>query len=446
MKIVIAGAGAVGFHLAELLAREDNDIILIDTNEDVLNHASTHLDVLTIKGDATSISILQKAEIEKARLFLAVTTSQTTNILSSILAKQMGAKKTIARVNNTEYLQKEQKENFLKLGVDTLISPQQLAAQEIERLLNQSSFTDIFDFENGKISIVGFTIDDSSYVVNKTFLEVNRMTPSFSCRGLAILRNHKTIIPNGDTIIKQGDHMYMVVQNKHLEEATSFAGKQLKDVKRVMIIGGSKLALRTAEKIEDKYAVSIVVNNKKTGEEFLETLHNALVIVADYSNIDTLKEEGLSKMDAFVALTPNSEINIITSLMAEEVGVYKTIALVNNTDYTHISQNIGIDTIINKKLIAANNIFRFVRKGNIEAIGSLHGVDAEVIEFVIHKKNRLTKHPIKELHLPSKAIIAGVVRGNNSYIPDGDFQLEQNDKVIVFTQPEAIRKVEEIFK
>ncbi|HHH49636.1 MAG TPA: Trk system potassium transporter TrkA, partial [Saprospiraceae bacterium] len=185
---------------------------------------------------------------------------------------------------------------------------------------------------------------------------------------------------------------------------------------------------------------------KKTGEEFLETLHNALVIVADYSNIDTLKEEGLSKMDAFVALTPNSEINIITSLMAEEVGVYKTIALVNNTDYTHISQNIGIDTIINKKLIAANNIFRFVRKGNIEAIGSLHGVDAEVIEFVIHKKNRLTKHPIKELHLPSKAIIAGVVRGNNSYIPDGDFQLEQNDKVIVFTQPEAIRKVEEIFK
>ncbi|HHH50413.1 MAG TPA: Trk system potassium transporter TrkA, partial [Saprospiraceae bacterium] len=355
-------------------------------------------------------------------------------------------KKTIARVNNPEYLQEEQKENFFKLGVDTLISPQQLAAQEIERLLRQSSFTDIFEFEGGKISIVGFTIEETSIIANKSFLEFNNMTPNFSCRGIAILRNHKTIIPRGDTIIKQGDHMYMVVQNKQIDEAKTFAGKKVKKLKRVMIIGGSKLALRTAEKLEDKYSVSIVVNDKKTGDDFLETLHNALVIVADYGNVDILKEEGLERMDAFVALTPNSEINIITSLMAEEVGVYKTIALVDNTDYTHISQNIGIDTIINKKLIAANNIFRFVRKGNIQAIGGLHGVDAEVIEFIVHKKNRLLKHPIKNLHLPKKSIIAGVVRGNNSYIPDGDFQLEQNDKVIVFTQPEAIRKVEEIFK
>ena len=211
------------------------------------------------------------------------------------------------------------------------------------------------------------------------------------------------MIPKKDTVLRKGDHLYIASQNKYLENTIEFIGKQLKPIKNVMIIGGTSLALRTAQQLEKKYSITLVLNEEDTAKEFLEVLDNTLIIHANPSDIDALKEEGLERMDAFVALTHNSEANIITSLMAEELGVYKTIALVENVNYTHISQNIGIDTIINKRLIAANNIFRFVRKGKVEAIASLHGVDAEIIEFEVHKKNRLIKKTVKELHFPKKS-------------------------------------------
>ncbi|WMX16254.1 MULTISPECIES: Trk system potassium transporter TrkA [unclassified Aureispira] len=446
MKIIIAGAGAVGFHLAELLSKENQDITLIDYNSRVLEHAATHLDVMTLKGDATSTSVLKEAQASTANLFIAVTTSESTNLLLAILAKQAGAQKTIARVNNPEYFEAAQLESFQSLGIDSLISPQLLAAQEVERLLNQGSCTDVFDFENGKISVVGFTLDNTCPLINKTIYEIDQANSDFNFRGVSILRGYQTIIPHGSTILEKGDHLYIAAEHKNIDKALNFAGKQLKPIKRVMIIGGTPLALQTARLLENQYEVSVIVPDKEIGKRFVEKLHHTLVIHADASNIDVLKEEGLARMDAFVALTPNSETNIITSLMAEELGIYKTIALVEDVNYTHISKNIGVDTIINKKLIAANKIFRFIRKGKIKEIISLNGVNAEIIEFEVHKKNRLLKHPIKDLHLPQKSIIAGVVRGNESHIPDGDFMFQINDKVIVFAQPEAIHQVEELFK
>ncbi|MEM1123433.1 MAG: NAD-binding protein, partial [Bacteroidota bacterium] len=208
----------------------------------------------------------------------------------------------------------------------------------------------------------------------------------------------------------------------------------------------TEIALRTAQLLEADYAITLVVDDKEVGKKFLAKLQNTLIVQGNTGNVNLLKEEGLEQMDAFIALTPNSEINIITSLMAKELGVYKTIAQVDNADYIHISQNIGVDTIINKKLVAANEIFRFVRKGRVKAIANLHGVDAEAIEFLIHKENRLTKHPIKKLPIPKQAIIAGVIRGADSFIPNGDFVFEKGDKVIVFTLPEALHRVEELFK
>ena len=213
-----------------------------------------------------------------------------------------------------------------------------------------------------------------------------------------------------------------------------------------MIVGGTDLGLTTAKLLEKEYNVTLIEKKKETCKMLIEDLHNTLVVNADPNNVELLQEEGLARMDVFIALTPNSETNIITSLMADKNGVRKTIALVDNIDYTHISQNIGVDTIINKKLIAANNIFRYVRKGNIEAITSLHGVNAEVIEFSINKSNRLTKFPLKSLHFPEKAVIGGVIRGEESIIPDGEFQLNIDDKVIVFALPEAISKVESLFR
>lgn len=446
MKIIIAGAGAVGFHLAELLSKENQDITLIDSDSRVLEQAATHLDVMTLRGDATSTSVLKEAQASTANLFIAVTTSESTNLLLAILAKQAGAKKTIARVNNPEYFEAAQLESFRSLGIDSLISPQLLAAQEVERLLKQGSCTDVFDFENGKISVVGFTLDTTCPLINKTIHEIDQANSDFNFRGVSILRGYETIIPHGSTVLEKGDHLYIAAEHKNIDKALNFAGKQLKPIKRVMIIGGTPLALQTARLLENQYEVSIIVSDKEVGKKFLEKLHHTLIIHADATNINVLKEEGIKRMDAFVALTPNSETNIITSLMAEELGVYKTIALVEDVNYTHISKNIGVDTIINKKLIAANKIFRFIRKGKIKEIISLNGVNAEIIEFEVHKKNRLLKHPIKDLHLPQKSIIAGVVRGEESYIPDGDFMFQINDKVIIFAQPEAIHQIEELFK
>lgn len=446
MKIVIGGVGAVGLHLAGLLAKEEQDIILIDDRQDVLEIAAHRFDVITIKGDVTSLATLEKAEVSNANIFLAVTQSETVNLLACILAKQSGSKKTIARVNNQEYLAPSQKKKFEALGVDKIFSPTLLAAKEVGRLLKRSSFTDIFEFEDGKISVVGLTLDNSSTWVGKTVKDVSIMSESLEYRVIAALRNDVTIIPKSDTVLKRGDHLYLAVLNEHVDQIDTFAGRQLKKIKSVMIIGGTETALRTAQYLEKDYRVTLIANDRSICEKFVEQLDKALVICSNYSSLENLREEGIEAMDAFVSLTADSEINIMTGLMAEEVGVYKTIALVDNIDYTHISQSIGVDTIINKKLIAANDIFRDVRKGKVEAIASLHGVDAELIEFRVHKNNRLTRLPIRELGLPKDAIVAGVVRGEKSFIPNGEFIFKLDDKAIVFTLPNGIKRVEEIFK
>ncbi len=446
MKIVIAGAGDIGFHLAKLLTYENQDIILIDTNQEVLDYAQSHLDVMTVRGDSSSVSILRQAEVHKARIVLAVTTSEKNNLITAILAKKLGAKQTIARVNNEEYLEEEQRENFKELGVDSIISPQQLAAQEIVRLIDQISLTDIFHFEDGKISLIGIAIDDDSPVVNMSIEEIANANQGVDFNLIAVVRKNDTIIPRGYTILRRSDHVYFLTKKHQIEQVTAIVGKPQEKVRHVMVIGGQGVGYRAARLLEKQYHVTLVEKEKAICKRLVERLHNTLVIKADPGNVEMLKEEGLPNMDAFVAVTPNSETNIITSLMAEEMGVSKTIALVDNTDYTHISRNIGVDTIINKKLIAANNIFRFVRKGKIEALTSLHGVDAEIIEFVIVKDNRVTKHPLKDLHFPEKALIGSVIRGDKSLIPDGNFKLQVGDKVIVFALPEAIGKLEKLFR
>lgn len=446
MKIVIAGAGDVGFHLAELLAYEDKDIVLIDTDQDVLDYASTHLDVLTIKGDSGSPTVLERADVERANLFLAVTTSEKTNLVSAILAKKLGARQTIARVNSVEYLTEENKEMFRELGIDTLISPQELAAAEITRLLQQCSFTDIFEFENGKIALAGITLEEGSRLINVPLSNFKQFCTVDNVRPIAVLRGHQTIIPHGDTVLRRGDHVYFITKRANIDDLNELVGKRKVKLKNVMIIGGTPLALATAKRLEQDYNVTLIEKDKDVCKELADALKNTLIIHGDPSNINLMEEEGLSRMDAFIALTPNSETNIIASLTAKNFGVYKTIAQVENKEYTHISQNIGVDTLINKKLIAANNIFRFVRKGRIEAITSLHGVDAEVIEFVVTKSNQLTKKNLRELHFPQTALIGGVIRGEESLIPNGDFRLEINDRVIVFAMPEAIGKVEQLFR
>jgi trk system potassium uptake protein TrkA len=446
MNIVIGGAGDVGFHLAKLLTTEDQNITLIDNDESVLEYADTHLDVSAVKGEITSIETLMNAKVESADLFIAVATHESANLLACILAKKSGAKKTIARVSNPEYFHKVQRKNFKDSGIDNLFSPSLLAVQEINRLLRRVSATDVFEFEDGKISIIGFTADQDSNLIGKSLRQLTDDATGNHLRVIVVLRGGKTIIPNREMTIEPGDHIYLSTDIKDFDRVNQFVGKTLKRIKKVMIIGSGPLARRTAKILEKEYSVSLVMKDKKECKKSHEVLNDALILQGDANNTEFLLEYGLASMDAFIALTPNSETNILSSLMAKNLGDIKTIALVDNSAYTHISQNIGVDTIINKKLLAANNIFRFVRSGHIEAIASFHGVDAEVIEFIIHEKSKLIGKKIGEINLPKNSTVAGVIRDDKGFIPTGEFILDNEDKVIIFVLPDAVKSVENIFR
>ena len=446
MHIIIAGAGDVGYHLATLLSHENQDIALIDTRQEVLEYASSKLDVLAINGDCASASVLQQAGVQKASLFLAVTTSEKTNLMAAILAKKLGARQTIARISNQEFLEEEQRLLFAELGVDYLISPAMLASAEIERRLHQNSFTDIYEFEEGNVNVLGIPLDHKSELADMQLSKMPEHLKNMKARPVAILRNHQTLIPRGNTILRSGDLVYFIAQKDCVKPLMSMANLTQHTIRHIMILGGNEMAKLTAKSLEDKYHVTIIEENRQVCKELAEYLDRALIVNASYGNIDLLKEEGLERMDAFLALTDNSETNIINSILAKNSGVYKTIARVESKEYIQISQNIGVDTLINKKLIAANEIFRFIRKGKIEAISNIMGMDAEIIEYRIHKENQLTRKPLRDLHFPEAASIGLVIRGVDSLIPDGNFILAVNDKVVVLALPQAMNKLDSLFK
>ncbi|SFB45543.1 Trk system potassium transporter TrkA [Algoriphagus aquimarinus] len=445
MNIVIAGAGDMGYHLAEQLSYDNKDITLIDTDREVLDYVSSKLDVLTVQGDATSFEVLKRANVNKASMVLAVTTSEKTNIVTAVLAKQLGAKRVMARVRNHSYMEPDNMSYFQNLGIDNLISPTMLCSKHIFNMIENSSFTEVFDFEGGKLNIVGITLDQSNPLVNQRIMDT-KSNPIFEdIRIIAVLRDQKTIIPRGSTIIRNNDHVFFISNKKNTQTIMEVLGQVKHTIKNVMIIGGDDMALTTALRLEDHFRVTLVHKDKERCKWLAENLKNSLVIQGDYKNVELLIEEGLEQMDAFLALTESSETNIIASLTAKNHGVYKTIAHVDTREYIHISHSIGVDSLINKKLVAANEISRFLKKGTVEAVSGIYGVDAEFIQYSVCKNNRLIKNPLRELHFPDSAIVAGVIRGEQVFIPDGDFQLDLNDKAIVLALPEAKNALEKLF-
>lgn len=447
MKIVIAGAGDVGFHLAKLLSYESQDTYIVDRDGDKLNYINNHLDVITKKGDATSISLLKEIGIESADLLLAVTESQNTNFTISVIGKALGVKKTIARINNPEFLNNDFI-NFKDYGVDFMISPEELAAEEIKLLLNQSSFNDTVAFENGLFNVMGATLGYKSPIVDLTVKEAKDKFKMVDFITIAIKRDGiaQTIIPRGDTVYKTNDQVYFSVPNYSIEKLYPIIGKEHIHINNVMILGGGSVGEKTARNLcKDNFKVKLIERKREKALTLAENLPNTLVIHGDGRDIELLEEENIRETDAFIAVTNDSETNIMSCLVAKSKGVKKTVALVENMDYISISQTIGIDTLINKKLIAASNIFRHIRKGEILALANLHNIDAEVFEFEVQEGAKVTKKPIRELRFPREAVFGGVIRNGKALMSFGDIQIAKGDHVIVFCLPEAISIVEELF-
>jgi trk system potassium uptake protein TrkA len=446
MKIIIAGAGNVGFHLAKMLSSEAQDIYLLDKNEDRLQFVASQIDVFTIHGDAKSIEVMEMAAVSSCDLIIAVTSSEETNMLVCMLAKKFGAKRTIARINDVDIIKNNKEYYYNELGIDTLISPTHLATMEIERLIHRAVFTDDLEFENGKLTVFGICVDKNSPLVDKTIKESANLNPKLSFKPIALHRNEETIMINNDTVLLSNDIVYFISNQESIDTIIKVCGKESFKIKDIMILGGSRIGVYAAELLESNFNVTLVEKDKERCEVIAGMLKRTLVINLDGHDVKQLEDEGLRDMDAFITVTADSEMNIMSSLVAKNHGVKKTIARVENIDYIHLSQAIGVDTLINKKIIAASNIFKYVRKGNVSSVASLHGVDAEIIEFIVKPKSKVTKAPIRELKFPKTSNIAGVIRKGKGIIPFGDFQLKSEDKAIVFSLTESIHKIEKFFQ
>ena len=445
MRIVIAGIGDVGFYLAKQLSKEEHDIVAIDTDSVQLAYAESLTDILTINGSSTSVQILKSAKIEKADLLVAVTSSEEVNITTAMLGKKLGAKKCIARIGNAEYLSEESGINFAQLGIDYMIYPEEMAAQEIVSLINRTAATDVLEFEQGKLSILGLKLDKNAPVIQKKISEVTKQYTSADFRVVAIHRNLRTIIPSGNDKFLPNDQVFVITNPTGVETALKLAGKENIKFDNVMILGGGKIGKRVAELLEVSMNVKLIEADEQKSIGLADELKKTLVLRGDGRDIDLLAQEGIIDMDAFIAVTEDAETNIISSLMAKHLGVTKTITLVDRADYIPLTQTIGLDSLINKKLIAAYNISRFIHKGEIVTIASLEGIDAEVFEYTAKSGSLITKQKIKDCNFPKEAIIGGFIRGEEGFIAVGETQIRGNDKVVVFALPGAIKKIENFF-
>jgi trk system potassium uptake protein len=445
MKIIIAGAGDVGTHLAKMLSTEDHDLIVIDNDEAHLKRVGSSYDVLTLDGSASSISLLKDANIHKADLFIAVTSSEEVNITASILAKTLGAKKTIARIDKIEYLQPKNREIFINLGIDYMFYPELLAAKEVIGLLHSTGTTDLVDFAGGKLTLLAVKLSETAPFLSKSIEDVIKEMESLEFRAVAITRNGKTIIPNSLDKFYVNDLVYLITNQAGIEDIMKYSGKKSFSVNNIMIVGGSRIGKNIALEMGEHHDVKLIEIERSKSYTLSNELHNSLVINADGRNRDMLMQEGLPKMDAFIAVSGNSETNILSCMLAKQVGVKKTIAEVENLDYINLAEEMGIDSIINKKLTTASRIFRFTMSKEVSSIKCLKGTDAEVMEFEVKPDAKVTLGKLKDIDFPKDCIIGGVIRGKSSFIATGSTEIRSYDRVVVFALPTAIGRIGKYF-
>jgi trk system potassium uptake protein TrkA len=445
MRIVIAGAGEVGTHLARLLSNENHEIVLIDIEEHRVKPIDPSLDVLVYRGSATSAEMLKTTIGDKTNLFIAVTPSEDTNITSSILAKNLGAVKTIARINNMEYLEPGTRELFKNMGVDSLIYPELIATREVLGLLHETGTTEFMDFCGGKLSLYVQKLDENTPFLNKSLKDLESTLKTEKYRVVAIKRNETTIIPRGNEQLCKGDLIFMISTQEGIKDIMSFSGKKNFKAKSIMILGGSPIGKHIATFMQKECEVKLIDSSLENCQALAEILENTLIINGDGRNVDLLTEEGLANMDAFVAVTGKSETNIMACLLAKGLGVKRTIAEVENMEYINLAENIGIDNIINKKIAAASRIFRHTANPNVTQVKFMAGINAEVLEFNVTANASITEGPLYDLRFPKDAIVGGGIRDGIPFIATGETRIKVNDKVVVFSLPSALDKLSKFF-
>ncbi len=445
MKIIIAGAGAVGTHLAKLLSREKQDIYLMDESEEKLSALGNNFDLMTVVASPISIQALKDVGASDADLFIAVTPDEGTNSMACMLARSLGAKKTVARIDKYEYIEPKNQEFFKRMGIGSLIYPEHLAAKEIVSSIRMSWVRQWWEFSNGALILVGAKMREKAEILNIPLKDLGSTDLPYHV--VAIKRGNETIIPGGNDEIKLYDIVYFTTTRKYVPYVRKIAGKEdYPDVRTVMIMGGSRIAIRTAMYAPDYMQVKIIEQNPDRCRYLTTMLSDKTMIInGDGHDLDLLMQEGLQNTDAFVALTGNSETNILACLAAKRVGVEKTVAEVENIDYISMAESLDIGTVINKKLIAASHIYQMMLDADVSNVKCLTFADADVAEFTVKEGARATKQMVKDLGLPRGATIGGMVRNGEGILVRGNTLIEAGDHVMVFCLKQTIQKIEKFF-
>ena len=443
MKIVIAGAGAVGTHLAKMLSKEKHTIVLLDEKTEKIKQLEANYEILAVVGSPTSLKDLREAQVPSADLFVAVTPYESTNITACLLATNLGAQKTLARIDNKEYLLPKNKEFFKSMGVDSLIYPERLAADEIVNGLQKGWVRQYLEFSDGELIVLATKIRASSPLCNQqlmtAFQNNNRL------RVVVIKRGHDTIIPVGKDQILINDIVYFLTTRDGIDEVRVLSGKEDFEIKSTMFLGASRISIRAVQELPSSMNIKVIEQDKEKGFRLLDKTDKAMMINGDGRDIALLKEEDIESFDAFVALSGNSETNILACLTAKSLGVKRTIAEVENNDYIAMAESLDIGAIINKKIIAASHIYQLILGGDV-SVKCLTFVDALVVELMAEDGSPITKDCLKNLKLPQNTTIGGIVRNDKGMVAVGETQIQAGDKVIVFCGEDTVHKLEKLFK
>jgi len=453
MNIVIQGAGAVGSHLAKMLRDEGNYITVIDNDTTRLSSLASRADIRALEGNPSSIKVLREAGVDKADLFIAVypASSQEMNVVGALLAKQLGAAKVIARINDEDYLTSENNLLFKEMGIELMIYPEKIAADEIVQQLKRASFSETMDFSRGKLQIAVFKLDENSPLLDLKLIEFAQSLPkeeSEQFRIIAVSRGDETLIPSPDTVFQFGDMVFTIAKREGINLLIKYFGRTNITVEKVMVVGGNAIAEMVARNLAKQgIIVKLIEMDKDRCHELSEKLPDEVeIVLGDGRNSEVLIDEGIHNYDVFVALTGEDETNVLSCVVAKKLGVARTVAEVENLEYTRLAEEMGIDSVINKKLITASRIFKFTLSGRARFVKYMSGTKAEVIEYTVSPSSAITKAPLKEIEFPKGAIIGGVIRGTDSFIAVGDTRIEPYDKVAIFALPDTVKEIDRFFK
>lgn len=449
MKIIIIGAGEIGYDLASVLSKEKHDVIVVDREKTCLDKVSENLDVLCYEGNATSAKDLVEAGVKDADILIAVTSIDEVNMIASMMSKRLGADMVIARVRSDELSRPNAPLKSTDLGIDVLIHPEQSAAQEIVRLIKRASASDLINLADGKMQLIGLRIGKNSPLTGKLISEYAQEFPDITFRVTAIGRKGLTIIPSGNLRIQALDQLFILSKTEDIPAIIKTTGKPDIEINRIMVAGGTPIGAMIARILcneEKKWNIKLIEPDYDTAVELAQELKDVLVLNGNPTDPDLLATEGITDIDAFISVTDDEESNIISCLMAKHLEVKKTVALVSKSDYIPLSQTIGLDAAVNKKSAASNEIHRHVRGGRVISVTALQGIKAEVIELQAAPKSKIVKKPIHQVKFPEGCVVGGILRNGSIEIATGQSQVNANDRVIIFCLPEAIDKVTSLFQ